>query len=141
MPSMKSKTLHAIGNGLFRYIYKDPKRNMLRLVKVGKAFAGKMYPESTFTKPIEIISDENNVWHRFLFRGMKEVNADFLRKAVLTFGIDLGLIGTSTLRKKRDELGCNIPWVVLLDPTSACNMKCKGCWAAEYGYKSNLTLD
>ena len=27
---------------------------MLRLVKVGKAFAGKMYPESTFTKPIEL---------------------------------------------------------------------------------------
>lgn len=141
MPSIKSKALHAIGNGIFKYIYRNPQRNMLRLVKLGKAVAGKMYPESTFTKPIEIITDETNVWHRFLFRGIKEVNADFLRNAVLTFGIDLGLIGTSTLRKKRDELKCNIPWVVLLDPTSACNMKCKGCWAAEYGYKSNLTLD
>lgn len=141
MPSLKSKTLHKIGNGLFKYIYKNPERNMLRLVKVGKAFAGKMYPESTFTKPIEIITDESNVWHQFLFRGIKEVNPDFLRRAVLTFGIDLGLIGTSTLRKKREELHCNIPWVVLLDPTSACNLKCTGCWAAEYGYKSNLTLD
>ena len=27
------------------------------------------------------------------------------------------------------------------DPTSACRSKCKGCWAAEYGYKSNLSLD
>ena len=141
MPSVKSRALHAIGSGLFKYIYKNPKRNMLRLVKVGKVFAGKMYPESTFTKPIEIITDETNVWHSFLFRGIEDVNGDFLRKAVLTFGIDLGLIGTSTLRKKRDELKCNIPWVVLLDPTSACNLKCKGCWAAEYGYKSNLTLD
>ncbi|MDY3088518.1 MAG: radical SAM protein, partial [Oscillospiraceae bacterium] len=59
----------------------------------------------------------------------------------LTFAIDLGLEGTSTLRKKRDELHCNIPWVVLLDPTSACNLKCKGCWAAEYGHKLNLTYD
>lgn len=25
--------------------------------------------------------------------------------------------------------------------TSACNRHCKGCWAAEYGHKSNLTLD
>lgn len=141
MPSLKSKTLHKIGNGLFKYIYKNPERNMLRLVKVGKAFAGKMYPESTFTKPIKIITDESNVWHQFLFRGIKEVNPDFLRRAVLTFGIDLGLIGTSTLRKKREELHCNIPWVVLLDPTSACNLKCTGCWAAEYGYKSNLTLE
>lgn len=114
---------------------------MLRLVKTGKVFAGKMYPESTFTKPIEIISDESNVWHQFLFRGIDEVDHEFLRKAVLTFGIDLGLIGTSTLRKKRDEEHCNIPWVVLMDPTSACNMRCKGCWSAEYGYNSNLTLD
>lgn len=106
MPSLKSKTLHKIGNGLFKYIYKNPERNMLRLVKVGKAFAGKMYPESTFTKPIEIITDESNVWHQFLFRGIKEVNPDFLRRAVLTFGIDLGLIGTSTLRKR--ERNCTV---------------------------------
>lgn len=141
MAQMKSKMLHRVGDRLFKYIYKDPKKNMLKLVKIGKTFAGNMYPESTFTKPIEIISDESNIWHQFLFRGIDEVDHEFLRKAVLTFGIDLGLIGTSTLRKKRDEEHCNIPWVVLMDPTSACNMKCKGCWSAEYGHNSNLTLD
>lgn len=141
MAQIKSKVLHKVGNRLFKYIYKDPKKNMLKLVKVGKAFAGKMYPESTFTKPIEIISDEKNIWHQFLFRGIDEVDHEFLRKAVLTFGIDLGLIGTSTLRKRRDEEHCNIPWVVLMDPTSACNMCCKGCWSAEYGHHSNLTLE
>lgn len=138
---LKSKFLHQVGNVLFKYIYKDPKRNMLKLVKIGKAVAGKMYPESTFTKPIEIITDESNIWHEYLFKGIEDIDRDFLRKAVLTFGIDAGLIGTSTLRKKREEEHCNIPWVVLMDPTSACNLKCKGCWAAEYGYKSNLTLD
>ena len=132
MAQIKSKVLHKVGNRLFKYIYKDPKKNMLKLVKVGKAFAGKMYPESTFTKPIEIISDEKNIWHQFLFRGIEEVDHEFLRKAVLTFGIDLGLIGTSTLRKRRDEEHCNIPWVVLMDPTSACNMRCTGCWAEEH---------
>ncbi len=33
MASAKSKLLHSIGAVLFRYIYKNPKRNMLRLVK------------------------------------------------------------------------------------------------------------
>lgn len=138
---LKSKILHQVGNVLFKYIYKNPKQNMLKLVKIGKAVAGKMYPESTFTKPIEIITDESNIWHEYLFKGIEDIDRDFLRKAVLTFGIDAGLIGTSTLRKKREEEHCNIPWVVLMDPTSACNLKCKGCWAAEYGYKSSLTLD
>ena len=141
MPSAKRKLLYSIGNGIFRYVYKDPKKNMLRLVKIGKAMAGKMYPEKTFTTSIDIISNENNIWHQYLFNGINDVDKDFLRRATLTFAIDLGLFGTSTLRKKRDEMHCNIPWVVLLDPTSACNRKCKGCWAAEYGHKSSLTLD
>ena len=34
-----------------------------------------------------------------------------------------------------------MPWAVLLDPTSACNLHCTGCWAAEYGNKLNLTLE
>ena len=29
----------------------------------------------------------------------------------------------------------------MLDPTSACNLHCTGCWAAEYGNKLNLTYD
>ena len=28
-----------------------------------------------------------------------------------------------------------------MDPTSACNLHCTGCWAAEYGNKLNLSLD
>lgn len=141
MAELKSKALHIIGNRLFKYIYADPKKNMLKLIKIGKLFAGKMYPESTFTKPVEILSDESNIWNQYLFRGIEEVDSEFLRKAILTFGIDLGLIGTSTIRKRREIEGCNIPWVILMDPTSACNLKCKGCWAAEYGHKSNLSLD
>ena len=42
------------------------------------------------------------------------------------------------MRKKEN---CNIPWAVLLDPTSACNLHCTGCWAAEYGHKLNLSLE
>ena len=40
-----------------------------------------------------------------------------------------------------EKYNCNIPWAVLLDPTSACNLHCTGCWAAEYGHQLNLSLD
>ena len=41
----------------------------------------------------------------------------------------------------REKYRCNIPWAILLDPTSACNLHCTGCWAAEYGHKLNLSYD
>ncbi len=28
-----------------------------------------------------------------------------------------------------------------MDPTTACNMHCTGCWAAEYGNKLNLSYE
>lgn len=36
---------------------------------------------------------------------------------------------------------CVIPRDLLLDPTSACNLKCKGCWAADYKKNSDLSYE
>ena len=44
-------------------------------------------------------------------------------------------------KRKMEKEGCNVPWAILLDPTSACNMHCTGCWAAEYGNRLNLTFE
>ncbi len=141
MPKVNPKILRFFGNELLDYAYKDPERNLLRLIKIAKKVVGNMYPPATFTKPVEIIGDKSNIWNGYLFNGLEEIDRNQFKNIALTFAIDVGYIGTSTLRRKREELGCNIPWVILLDPTSACNLKCKGCWAAEYGHKSNLTLD
>jgi MoaA/NifB/PqqE/SkfB family radical SAM enzyme len=37
--------------------------------------------------------------------------------------------------------GCNIPRDLLIDPTSACNLQCLGCWAADYKKNSNLSYE
>lgn len=138
---IQASTLHKLGRRLMKYMYKNPEKNMLKLIKLAKLVAHNMYPASTFTTPIDIVTNKENTWHDYLFNGLKDIDEDVFTRIALTFAIDAGYVGTSTLRANRDKLGCNIPWVVLLDPTSACNLKCKGCWAAEYGYKSNLTLD
>jgi len=50
-------------------------------------------------------------------------------------------VGDTGNKAMREEYGCNIPWAILIDPTSACNLHCTGCWAAEYGNKLNMTYD
>lgn len=108
MANIKDKMLYFVGNKLLKYVYKNPQKNMLKLIKIGKAVAGKMYPESTFTKPIEIISDPTNVWHKYLFDGLRDIDPDFFCSAALTFAIDLGLNGTKTIRKRREQEHCNL---------------------------------
>lgn len=55
--------------------------------------------------------------------------------------IDGNLLAWPQQEKNREKYQCNIPWAILLDPTSACNLHCTGCWATEYGYKQNLSFD
>ena len=55
--------------------------------------------------------------------------------------VNASLSGSAVQEEVREKEGCNVPWAILLDPTSACNLHCTGCWAAEYGNRLNLTLD
>ena len=64
-----------------------------------------------------------------------------LKTIALNLGFEAFVYGTKTIRKNREKYGCNVPWLILMDPTSACNLHCTGCWAAEYGHKLNLTFD
>lgn len=137
----KASTLHKIGRPLVNYVYKNPKRNIPKVLKIGKAITGNLFPETTWTAPLDVITNPQNTWNDYVYRIIEETDKELLTNMLLTFAIDAGYIGTSTLRENRDKLKCNIPWIILMDPTSACNLKCKGCWAAEYGHHSNLTLD
>ena len=137
----KASTLHKIGRPLVNYVYKNPKKNIPKVLKIGKAVTGNLFPETTWTTPLDVITNPQNTWNDYVYRIIEETDKELLTNMLLTFAIDAGYIGTSTLRENRDKLKCNIPWIILMDPTSACNLKCKGCWAAEYGHHSNLTLD
>jgi MoaA/NifB/PqqE/SkfB family radical SAM enzyme len=50
-------------------------------------------------------------------------------------------VGWPIQEANRKKYDFNIPWAILMDPTSACNLKCTGCWAAEYDKNSSLSYE
>ena len=74
------------------------------------------------------------------FPGLRDIDRGLLKHMLLSLGIEAGYFGTKEVRANREKYNCNIPWTILFDPTSACNLKCKGCWAAEYGHHQSLSL-
>ena len=77
----------------------------------------------------------------YINRVLDEVNPNVIKTMALNFGFEAMLCGTKKIRESRETHKCNIPWLILMDPTSACNLHCVGCWAAEYGSKLNLTFE
>ena len=89
----------------------------------------------------KVLSNPDNMVLREILEIYRDVDKDQCRKLFETIVVDGSLIGSPIREKKRKENNCNIPWLILMDPTSACNLKCTGCWAAEYGHTMSITLD
>lgn len=124
-----------------RYIDKDPAANIIKLVNMAEKLSGKTFPKKVFVGFRNALNDEDNVWFDYAMKFVNDVDRENLKKMFLSFALGAGYHGTKAVRENREKYNCNIPFIILLDPTSACNLKCKGCWSAEYGHKFNLSYD
>ncbi|MFR2990932.1 MAG: radical SAM protein [Acutalibacteraceae bacterium] len=131
----------AVLSRLIKYVRKDPDTNLVKLVDRSERFVGNIFPAKNFDSFREGAKDPENVWRQLALKLIDEIDDNVLMNMMLALGLGAGVNGTKTVRANREKYHCNIPWVILLDPTSACNRKCKGCWSAEYGHKQSLTFD
>ena len=88
----------------------------------------------------EAIESKNN-WYQLIRSLWTDIDDGVRRTFFENFIINASIIGYPRQVKTAEEHGCNVPWAILMDPTSACNLHCTGCWAAEYGDKLNMSLD
>ena len=89
----------------------------------------------------DIVRDRQGFINNYINRVLDETDPKVIKKTLLNFGFEAMLNGTKKIRHSRVTHECNIPWLILMDPTSACNLHCTGCWAAEYGNRLNLTFE
>lgn len=136
-----SNTLKKLGiEQTFNYIYKDPDKNMIKIMDWADKFAEGQFPSQR--KAIrEAIEDPAHPYYNYIRCLFKEVEPNVTKTLAVNLFINASLVGWKKQEELRNKYNCNIPWAILLDPTSACNLHCTGCWAAEYGHKLNLTYD
>lgn len=123
-----------------KYLYKDPEKNMRIMMDWADKFCKGEF-ESQRTVIRHAIENPEDPYYSFIRHMIHDVDHDVLTTIAVNFFINANLIGWPIQEEKRKKYNCNIPWAILLDPTSACNLHCTGCWAAEYGNKLNLTFD
>ena len=124
-----------------KYVDKDPQTNIVKLIDKAEFLSGKTFPKKVFDSFRTAVQDNNNVWYDYAMSILNDIDRDNLKKMFLSFVLGAGYHGTRAVRKNREKYKCNVPFIMLLDPTSACNLRCKGCWSAEYGHKFNLSFE
>jgi len=127
------------------YVDSNPDRNIAKivdwLIKIDKDDKH-IAPPARMAK--KVLEDHENNWYKLTESLWTDIDDVVRRKVFENFLINATLIGMKRQDKAKARYGCSIPWAILMDPTSACNLHCTGCWAADYGNKMNMdfnTLD
>ena len=108
------------------------------------AFVGPPDAERTGTRARETRSEDllkRRITGTQLILRLYELDPGVRRAFFQNFITNASLKGSATQEEMAKKYNCNIPWAILLDPTTACNLNCTGCWAAEYGHQYNLSLE
>ncbi|MCI1665513.1 MAG: radical SAM protein [Atopobiaceae bacterium] len=96
-----------------------------------------------FNMVMGYMADPTNNWRRLVDKVRLEVDPGVSRAFVQDFLVNSVTIGGSRQREVNETEDCNCPWAILMDPTTACNLHCTGCWASNYedAKHKSLTYD
>lgn len=123
-----------------KYVHKNPEKNLKNAINLAKKISPNDYRSQIETID-KVISDPDDVFHKYILNMLNTIDPDVFDKTVINFLLNSVLFSEDLKKESREKYNCNIPWTILLDPTTACNLKCKGCWAAEYGNSLNLSYE
>ena len=147
---MQNKIVHAAERKAFQTVLngivnKGQKKDVAEmadsLVNLMEKILGDSWKQESYDMLRSIATNPDSKWARYANHIIKDMDSKIVSTFLLNAAYEGGFRGYKTAQEAAAENGCNIPWLVLMDPTSACNMRCTGCWAAEYGHKQNLSYE
>ena len=136
---VKEKGIEIALNKMLDMLEKDPQNNPLKIMDIIDKWA----PEGWYQSQRELIRagiEERGNWYQ-LVQAIYALDSGVRKTFFKNFMVNASLKGSKKQDIASNKYDCNVPWAILLDPTSACNLKCVGCWAATYGGKFNLSLE
>lgn len=127
---------------LFRilaYLEKNPEVNFPRLLAVAKKIAVFKKHKDQIDR-VAATYRENEAIQKYVHRLLTNTHPNVKKRLGHNWFISEMLLGIPYRQNLSEKLGVHIPNFLLVDPTSACNLSCTGCWAGKYGKKDSLSL-
>ncbi|MDK2928358.1 MAG: hypothetical protein PWR31_2049 [Bacillota bacterium] len=118
-----------------KYLGRDPERNLPRIL----SFAEKVAPDEGQKENVRKLRARME-GDPGVLRQVQRLcsNPRMLKKFINNWVLNAMLLGGPRRNALSRRLGIHIPSLILIDPTSACNLRCRGCWAGEYKQTDRL---
>jgi len=122
------------------YLKKDPGRNLDKTLDLIEKTAV-AHNHKEYARNIKIQLQENPALKQYINRIITELDENVHNHLINNFFVNASLVGVPKQKKCSEELGFNVPYTILIDPTSNCNLKCKGCWAGAYEKHHTMSFE
>jgi len=141
MNAIKRSTERLLVEEGIRYLDKDPVRNLGKMIGLGSKIAAEGDNRKVMQAVAKAWNNKDGNTRKFMEKALSELHPNVRRKLIKNFVLNSYLYGRQDAKRAEAENDCNIPWAVLMDPTTRCNLKCIGCWAAEYDKRDELDFE
>ena len=139
--SIKDRVTIAMVDQALNYLDKDPHENLPKLLNIVEKFDLNHALSNQIKNVREGLYGENDNWRKLVDSIYQDVDSEIIKTLFKNAVLNSVVLSRSLKEQVKSKYDCNVPWAILLDPTSACNLSCTGCWASEYGNKLNLSFD
>lgn len=123
------------------YLNDDPDKALPKILDWLRKFDKSNEIERQLDAVSNVLNNPDSNWYRLVKSLWTDIDDGVRATMFENFVINSAIIGLERQEKFKEQYNCNIPWAILMDPTSACNLHCTGCWAAEYGNKLNMSFE
>lgn len=141
MLNVKYKAEQMVIKQLLNHLKKNPEKNLKSIISLVRRFDNKGLYTEEYDFVDKLLDDENNNWVKLMSRLATDVDPNILQTVFTNFLLNASIRGWEEIEKNKEKYGYSIPFTILVDPTTACNKKCIGCWAADYNNALNLSFD
>lgn len=138
---IKEKMSSAVVNLANTYLNANPEQHMIKLLHLVDKLDRKDIIKDQREAFRKTIINKDSIWHSLILSLWEDIDPGVRKTFFKNFIFNATLFSNKKHDRLKEKYGCNIPWAILLDPTSACNLKCTGCWAAEYGSKMSMDIN
>ncbi|MDX9872636.1 MAG: radical SAM protein [Clostridia bacterium] len=126
---------------VMKLLAKDPEQNIPKLI----SWLEKVPTTKAYRVGLKNFKEQSNDpdfnWLKYTKKILTELHPNVRKKFLYNFFVQATFLGRPKAYKSQDKYDCNVPWAILMDPTTACNLRCIGCWAGEYEKTNALSFE
>ena len=114
------------------YVSKSPEKNISKILAWSKKVARDPYHKELIDRAGKLLTDVESPWYGFTVSAFRDLHPHIRDTILVNYFLHSMFLGVPKQTAAAEKLGVSVPFAVLMDPTSRCNLNCTGCWAGEY---------